>query len=87
MRNFKLKDSFLTHSAKALILWYQRTLSPDHGFFKKFFPYGYCRFHPTCSEYGLQAIDRYGVFKGGYKAFFRVCRCHPWSQGGHDPLT
>lgn len=72
---------------KNLITYYQKTLSPDHGLFKKQFPYGYCRFYPTCSEYGIQAVDRYGVVKGGYKSLQRLCRCHPWHQGGYDPLV
>jgi len=65
---------------------YQKTVSFDHGLFKPFFPYGFCRFHPTCSEYGYQAIEKYGVIKGGVKAFWRVLRCNPFSKGGFDPL-
>ncbi len=69
-----------------LIRLYQKTLSLDHSFFKYFFPYGYCRFHPTCSEYAVQAIDKYGAIKGLYKSIFRLIRCHPWSRGGYDPV-
>ncbi|HMB25865.1 MAG TPA: membrane protein insertion efficiency factor YidD [Patescibacteria group bacterium] len=69
-----------------LIRFYQKTLSFDHGPLKKFFPHGYCRFHPTCSEYGYQAVKKYGVIKGGLKATWRVLRCNPWSKGGDDPL-
>lgn len=65
---------------------YQKTISFDHGMFKAFFPYGFCRFHPTCSEYGYQAVEKYGVIKGGVKAFWRVLRCNPFSKGGFDPL-
>ncbi len=69
-----------------LIKIYQKTISFDHGWFKVFFPHGYCRFHPTCSEYGYQAIEKYGVIKGGLKAFWRILRCNPLSRGGSDPL-
>lgn len=69
-----------------LIKIYQRTLSLDHGLFKNMFPHGYCRFHPTCSQYGYQAIEKYGVLKGGAKALWRIIRCNPWSKGGYDPV-
>jgi putative membrane protein insertion efficiency factor len=65
---------------------YQRTLSRDHGFFKFLAPYGYCKFSPTCSQYAIEAIERYGIFSGGVKALWRVLRCHPWSKGGWDPV-
>jgi len=46
-----------------------------------------CRFMPTCSEYALEALQRYGVFKGGYLAMKRILRCHPFSScHGYDPL-
>lgn len=73
-------------AAIKLIKVYQKTLSFDYGLMKLFFPGGYCRFQPTCSEYGLQAISKYGVIKGGFKALGRVLRCHPLSKGGSDPL-
>ncbi|TSC92081.1 MAG: hypothetical protein CEN92_151 [Candidatus Berkelbacteria bacterium Licking1014_96] len=69
-----------------LIRLYQRTLSPDHGFFRQRFPYGFCRFHPSCSEYIYQAIDKYGIFKGGVLGLWRILRCNPWNKGGEDPL-
>lgn len=46
-----------------------------------------CRFRPTCSEYTYQAIERYGIIQGGLKGIKRILRCHPWSQGGSDPVT
>ena len=46
-----------------------------------------CRFQPTCSEYAYQAIHRYGIISGGYKAVKRISRCHPWNKGGNDPLV
>lgn len=72
--------------SQALIRFYQKTLSFDHSFWKYFFPYGYCRFHPTCSEYAVQAIGKYGLIKGFSKSILRLLRCHPWSRGGHDPV-
>lgn len=67
-----------------LIRMYQRTISPDHGPLKAKFPYGYCKFHPTCSEYGYQAIKKYGVIRGVPKTIWRIMRCNPWSKGGVD---
>ncbi len=70
----------------ALIKAYQMTLSPDHGFFKALFPYGYCKYKPTCSEYGYEIIKKYGVVRGVPMAVWRVLRCNPCSKGGTDPV-
>ncbi|MDR0505208.1 MAG: membrane protein insertion efficiency factor YidD [Dysgonamonadaceae bacterium] len=45
-----------------------------------------CRYTPTCSEYALQAIKKYGTFKGGWLTFKRLIRCHPWGGSGYDPV-
>ncbi|MDP2726552.1 MAG: membrane protein insertion efficiency factor YidD [Dehalococcoidia bacterium] len=45
-----------------------------------------CRFQPTCSQYGYEAVERYGLVKGAWLAVKRICRCHPFSQGGYDPV-
>ena len=74
------------HLVLSMIKIYQKTISFDHGWFSRFFPYGYCRFHPTCSEYGYQAVKKYGVIRGGLLAVWRILRCNPWNKGGHDPL-
>ncbi|HBU28130.1 TPA: membrane protein insertion efficiency factor YidD [Candidatus Uhrbacteria bacterium] len=82
----KLQD--ITYLARypvlALIRLYQKTLSFDHGPMKALYPQGFCRFHPTCSEYGYESIKRQGLVKGGIKTLYRIIRCNPWSPGGVD---
>ncbi|MBD3252075.1 membrane protein insertion efficiency factor YidD [Candidatus Uhrbacteria bacterium] len=72
--------------AQGFIVIYQHTLSPDHGMMSVFFKYRVCIFHPTCSEYGYEAIGKYGLLKGGMKTAWRILRCNPWNHGGHDPV-
>ena len=67
-----------------LISFYQKTLSPDHGVIRGFFPGGYCRYTPSCSDYGKAVIKKHGVFIGEIKAAYRVIRCNPFSKGGID---
>lgn len=69
-----------------LIRVYQLTLSPDHGPLSYILPYRTCKFHPTCSEYGYQSIERFGLIKGSWFLVKRILRCHPWSIGGMDPV-
>lgn len=45
-----------------------------------------CRFYPTCSEYSIQALEEYGVIKGGAKSIWRILRCNPFNKGGYDPI-
>lgn len=45
-----------------------------------------CRFQPTCSVYALEALEKHGGIRGGYLAFRRICRCHPWGSSGYDPV-
>lgn len=45
-----------------------------------------CRFYPTCSEYAIQSIGKYGIFKGAILSLRRLLRCHPFSPGGFDPV-
>jgi len=63
----------------AVIRLYQKTIS-------KTIPEDTCRFYPTCSHYGYQAIYKYGVLKGSWIATYRVLRCNPFSSGGYDPV-
>lgn len=61
-----------------LIKLYQYLISPLLG--------PTCRFTPSCSDYTVQALDRYGFLKGSWLGAKRLARCHPWCDGGHDPV-
>jgi hypothetical protein len=61
------------------LIWiYKYTISP-------LFP-GACRYTPTCSEYGIKAFEKHGLFKGLYLTVKRISRCHPWGGSGYDPV-
>lgn len=62
-----------------LIKFYQICISPLKGG-------PTCRFTPTCSQYALEALRKYGLFKGGWLALKRIVRCHPWGGSGYDPV-
>lgn len=80
LRDLPLKLTNLPRFALlGLIRLYQATLS-------RTLPADTCRYYPTCSHYGYQAIYRYGVLKGGLMATWRVLRCNPFSKGGYDPV-
>ena len=61
------------------IRFYQRYLSGMKGGCT-------CKYYPTCSQYGLEAIEKYGALKGGALAVWRILRCNPFSKGGYDPV-
>lgn len=61
-----------------LIKLYQRFLSPFTG--------NNCRFYPSCSEYSIQAINKYGFIRGSLRSSVRILKCHPFHPGGYDPL-
>ena len=65
---------------------YQKKLSFDHSPLKVFYPHGFCRFNPTCSQYSIEAINKYGPIKGSIKAIWRILKCNPFNKGGNDPL-
>jgi len=65
---------------------YQYILSPDQSFWGRRLGFKVCRFHPTCSQYAIEALEKYGTVKGGYLASRRILRCHPWNPGGPDPV-
>ena len=61
-----------------LIRFYRKNISPRTG--------PKCKYYPTCSQYGLEAIERFGAFKGGLMTVWRILRCNPFSKGGFDPV-
>lgn len=62
----------------ALLRGYRLAISPLLG--------SRCRFFPSCSEYAIESLGRYGALKGSWLALRRVLRCHPWHAGGYDPV-
>lgn len=69
-----------------LIRIYQKLFSLDHSFWARKLNVGVCRFHPTCSEYTYQAVEKHGALKGSIMGFFRILRCNPLFKGGFDPV-
>lgn len=69
-----------------LIRLYQKTLSPDHGWWRGRYPYGFCRYYPSCSQYACDALGRYGVIRGSVLALGRLLRCNPWVQPRIDHI-
>jgi len=67
---------------KSIAIW---LIKGYRAFISPLFPPS-CRFHPTCSQYALEAITRFGILKGGWLATKRICRCHPLHPGGYDPV-
>lgn len=73
----RLPDRAATACLLALIAVYKVAVSPLLG--------RHCRFQPTCSTYFREAVIRYGAVRGSWRGLKRICRCHPWHPGGHDP--
>jgi putative membrane protein insertion efficiency factor len=63
----------------AMIRFYRKHISPLKN--------PSCRFYPTCSQYALEAIDKYGALKGSFMAVKRILKCHPYHKGGYDPVN
>lgn len=79
MRIKKLQlDSQLQRLTVALIRIYQICI--------RCVMFNHCRFHPSCSQYAIEAIKGHGLIKGGYLTVTRLLRCHPWYPGGFDPV-
>lgn len=68
----------MKHLFIGLIRLYQLIISPHMG--------SSCRYHPTCSQYGIEALRTHGAIKGLWMTVKRIGRCHPWSEGGYDPV-
>ncbi|UKJ06626.1 membrane protein insertion efficiency factor YidD [Solitalea lacus] len=71
-------NTIFNHFFIALIKVYQYAISPLLG--------QNCRFTPTCSQYGVEAIRKHGPWKGGWLTVKRISKCHPWGGHGHDPV-
>jgi uncharacterized protein len=69
----------MRRGAIALLRGYQRWVSPLLG--------ARCKYYPSCSEYAVQAIGRYGILRGSVLATWRLVRCNPFSHGGYDPVS
>lgn len=72
------KSRFLLEAVVGLVRLYQMLVAP-------LLPPNSCRFYPTCSHYAIDALRKYGVLKGSWRALKRIGRCHPFHPGGYDP--
>ncbi|MBR4430168.1 MAG: membrane protein insertion efficiency factor YidD [Clostridiales bacterium] len=61
-----------------MVRWYQKHVSPAFG--------PHCKYQPTCSQYMIEAVTKYGALKGGLMGIWRILRCNPFSKGGYDPV-
>jgi len=73
--------------ATSTIKIYQKTISPDHSYIGSLFPFLKCRFYPSCSQYAIDAIEKYGTCKGLWLGLKRIARCHPFCEGGIDEVS
>lgn len=73
-----MKPKFLAGIFIKLIKIYQKYISPVKP--------PVCRFYPTCSQYAVDSLKKYGFLKGSFKALLRILKCHPFHPGGYDPL-
>ena len=74
----RYSSHILTLIGIGLVRLYQWTLSPLLG--------PCCRFYPSCSDYAIEALKKYGIIRGSYLTVRRLLRCHPWGKSGHDPV-
>ena len=71
-------NKIITHPIIVIIKFYQFFISPMLG--------QNCRYLPTCSEYSIQSIKKFGFFKGAFLSLKRISKCHPWGNHGYDPV-
>jgi putative membrane protein insertion efficiency factor len=71
-------NKIITHPIIVIIKFYQFFISPILG--------QNCRYLPTCSEYSIQSIKKFGIFKGAFLSLKRISKCHPWGNHGYDPV-
>lgn len=74
----RARPGLFARGGVAMVRWYQRYLSPLKP--------PVCRFHPSCSQYTLEAIERYGLIRGSFMGAARIMRCNPFHPGGYDPV-
>lgn len=73
-----MRLKYISKSFIMIIKFYQKYISPIKG--------KTCRFYPTCSQYSVEALGKYGFLKGSYLSIKRILKCHPFHEGGYDPL-
>jgi len=78
MHCMKILLQILSYPFILIIKFYQYVISPALG--------PKCRYTPTCSQYAVEALKKYGLFKGSWLALKRIASCHPWGGHGHDPV-
>ncbi|MCT4507235.1 MAG: membrane protein insertion efficiency factor YidD [Tepidibacter sp.] len=71
-------NKYIIGLLKLIIRFYQKFISPIKG--------KTCRFYPTCSQYAIDALEKYGFLKGSYLSIKRILKCHPFHEGGYDPV-
>ncbi|MEJ8555356.1 membrane protein insertion efficiency factor YidD [Tepidibacter sp. Z1-5] len=71
-------SKYIIYLLKLIIRFYQKCISPIKG--------KTCRFYPTCSQYAIDALEKYGFLKGSYLSIRRILKCHPFHEGGYDPV-
>ncbi len=76
---YKFICNILKKILKGMVYFYRYCISPYKGG-------SCCKYTPTCSQYALEALEKYGPFKGSYLAIKRILRCNPFSEGGYDPV-
>ena len=75
-----------SYIAMGLIRIYQKLFSFDHAFWANPTKFRVCMYHPSCSQYTYEAIDKHGIIKGSVMGTARIIRCNPMSKGGYDPV-